>query len=482
MMKVLFLHPPWPGEGYGLRSQNRWPRKRGDKTNRYPILLCYAATLLKENGYDVKYIDSVIQDFDLQRTLDEVGAFSPDVIFIETATPTYAYDLKVVEKIKERFDVKVLMAGSHVTKFPEKTVENSKVDVVIKGEMDQITLNVVNAIKKKTSLEKVKGICFMKDDDVVNNEPAELVKDLDTLPFPDRDLIPHQWYIEGHVRNFPFTFVMAARGCPNKCTFCLWPHVYYGHSVRVRSPKNVVDELEWLIKRYGMEEVFFDEGTFNISKKRVVEFCDEVIRRDVNIVWSCSGRVDCVDLEMLQLMKKAGCKLICYGIESANPRTLEKTNKKIDIGQTERAVRLTKLAGIVCHVNLMVGFPWETKAEMDNTINFGLKLEADTVQYSLVFPHPGSEMYDQAIENDWFYSDVLNDCSKFDMTSGPVLKTLVPREEMKNIVSNAHARFFLRPSYVLSQISKIKNYEDFKYTFRGAKSIIKGKILFKKDD
>ena len=101
-MKVLFLHPPWPGNGYGLRSQNRWPRKRGDKTNRYPILLCYTATLLKENGFDVFYIDSVIQDFDLVKTLEEIEILNPDIIFIETATPTYNFDIEFVYRIKEK--------------------------------------------------------------------------------------------------------------------------------------------------------------------------------------------------------------------------------------------------------------------------------------------------------------------------------------------------------------------------------------------
>jgi anaerobic magnesium-protoporphyrin IX monomethyl ester cyclase len=478
-MKVLFLHPPWPGSGFGLRSQNRWPRKRGDKTNRYPILLCYTATLLQSKGYDVKYIDSVIQDYDLDKTFEEVGKFKPDVVFIETSTPTYDYDVAFVSKLKEKFSVKVLMAGTHVTKFAKKCIEESKVDVVIKGEQDYTTLKVVDSLK---DLKNVNSICYRDGDKVVDNVGHNMVENLDELPFPDRNLIPHEWYVEGHARKLPFTFVMGARGCPNQCSFCLWPHVYYNHRVRVRSAKNIVDELEWLVKEYGMKEVFFDEGTFNISKKRVMEVCNEIINRGVKIVWSCSGRVDCADIEMFRTMKKAGCKLICYGVESANQRTLDKTKKAISVGQTRRAVKLTKDAGIIAHVNLMVGFPWETKNEMENTIDFGLKLDADTVQYSLVFPHPGSEMFDQAIKEGWFYPEALEDYSMFDMTSGPVLKTEVSREELMDIVSKAHAKFFLRPNYIIKQLLKIRNYDDFKYTFRGAKSILKGKILFKKEN
>ncbi len=480
-MKILFLHPPWPGSGFGLRSQNRWPRKRGDKTNRYPILLCYTATLLEKNGFDVSYIDSVIQDFDVEQTLMEIGKINPNVIFIETATPTYNFDIAFVSKIKEKFkEVKVLMAGSHVTKFPEKCIEESKVDFVIKGEHDFVTLEVMNALKENESFEKIKGICFRLKNKIKNNSDAPLIEDLDTLPFPNRNLIPHQWYAEGHVRNFPFTFVMAARGCPNRCAFCLWPNIFYNHRVRVRSAKNIVDELEWLIKEYGMKEIFFDDDTFNVSKLRVMDICNEMLNRNVKIVWGCSGRVDCVDEEMIVLMKKAGCKLICYGVESANEETLEKTHKGISLKMAQSAVKLTQKGGIIAHVNLMIGFPWETKTEMENTINFGLELNADTVQYSLVFPHPGSEMYDWALKENWFYDEALNDFSRFDMTSGPVLKTQVSREELMNIVSKAHAKFFLRPNYVWRQLMKIRCYDDFKYTLRGAKSVLKGKIFFKK--
>ncbi|MFH1209746.1 MAG: radical SAM protein [archaeon] len=480
-MKILFLHPPWPGKGYGLRSQNRWPRKRGDKTNRYPILLCYTATLLKNNKHNVKYIDSVILDLSLKGTLKKIKEFNPEIIFIETSTPTFDFDVKFINEVKDKYPkIIILVAGTHVTKFPIESLKGSKIDVIIKGEQDITTLNVVNAIKNKKPLDKIKGICFKKKNKIVNNPNAPLILNLNKLPFPDRDLIPHQWYAEGHVRNFPFTFVMGARGCPNNCTFCLWPNIYYGHKVRIRSPKNIVDELEWLIKKYNMKEVFFDEDTFNISKKRVEDICKEIIKRNVEIVWGCSARVDCVDLNMLELMKKAGCKLMCYGAESANQKTLNRTKKNITIEQIKRAVKLTKEVGIITHVNLMIGFPWETEKEIKETIDFGLKLKADTVQYSLVFPHPGSEMFDEAINQGWFYEDVLKDFSKFDMTSGPVLKTRVPREKLVNIVSKAHAKFFLRPDYILKQLLKIRNYKDLKYTFKGAKSVIKGKILFKR--
>ncbi|MEK6816196.1 MAG: cobalamin-dependent protein, partial [Nanoarchaeota archaeon] len=286
-MKILFLHPPWPGDGYGLRSQNRWPRKRGDKTNRYPILLCSCATYVREQGNDVKYIDSVIQDYGLDTTIEKIKEFSPDIIFIESATPTFTYDKKAVEILKQHFpNTKFIMAGYHVTTYPVESIKDSKIDIIIKGEMDQTTVNAINALKTGTPLKQIRGICFQQDGKITNNDDAELVKDLDALPFPDRDLIPHQWYFEGYVTESPFTFVMGSRGCPQRCTYCLWPTVYFKNKLRLRSIKSICDELEWLVKKYGMKEVFLDDDTLNVTTNRVKELANEIIKRNINIVWS----------------------------------------------------------------------------------------------------------------------------------------------------------------------------------------------------
>lgn len=479
-MRVLFLHPPWPGKGYGLRSQNRWPRKRGNKDNRYPLYLCYTATLLQKNGYDVKYMDSVIQDLDTEKTLEKVKELNPDIIFIESVTPTINYDIQLANKIKDISpNTKIIFAGYHVTVFPEEVLKNSKIDILVKGEQDYTTLEVVNAIRDKKSFKKIKGISYKINNKIYHNSKRDLIENLDELPFPDRDLIPHQWYIEGHVTKKPFTFLMTSRGCPNRCTFCLWPNVYFERKVRFRSIKNVADEIEWLIKKYSMKEIFIDDGTFNVSKERVMDFCNELLNRNIKIIWGCSARVDCIDEEMLNAMKKTGCKLICYGPESANPRTLELTNKKITLEQTKRAIELTKKADIIAHVNFMLGFPWETREEIENTINFCIKLKPDTAQFSLVFPHPGSEMYYEALEKEWFYPEILNNWDNFEMSKGAVLKSGIPKEELDNIISYAHKRFFFRPNYILSNVLKIRKPNDIKRLIKGAKSIIKGKILFK---
>lgn len=479
-MRILFLHPPWPGDGYGLRSQNRWPRKRGDKTNRYPVLLCSCATYVRDNNNEVKFIDSVILDYDLEKTIEKVKEYNPEIIFIESATPTFPYDRNFVSILKKSLpNVKVLVAGYHVTRYPKESMEGSGIDVIIKGEMDQTTLNVVNAIKNNVPLEEIKGICFQNNGKVTDNPDAELIKDLDALPFPDRELIPHQWYCEGYVTEFPFTFVMGSRGCCNKCAYCLWPTVYFKNKLRLRSVKNVIDELEWLVKKYGMKEIFFDDDTLNVSVERIKELANEIIIRNVKLLWSCNMRVDKVDQEMLDLCKKSGCKLIEFGIESASQETLNKINKNITLEQIRNAVDMAKKSCIAIHANYMIGFPWETKGDIENTIKLAIELDTETVQFAICYPHPGSPMYNDALEHNLFYEDVTCNWEKFGLMTGPLLKTKVDREYLVNAISRAHMKYYLRPKYMFRQVKKIRSYKDLKGVVRGAKAVIFGKILFR---
>lgn len=480
-MNVLFLQPPWPGEGYGLRSQNRWPRKRGDKANRYPLYMCYSATRLKEAGHEVSYMDSVMQDFTEEVTLEKIKALKPDVICVEPATPTIKYDIHLAGKIKALLpDTKIIFSGSHVTRFPEEVLKSRAIDAIVRGEQDETTLKLIEAIDKKSPLADVLGIAFTdSNEDVKITGPRPLIKDLDSLPFPDRELIPHEWYKEGHVVRTPFTFVIASRGCPNKCTYCLWPNVFFEHSVRFRSIDNVLAEIDWLVEEYGIKEIFIDDGTFNVNRKRVIEFSKRLAEHGHDLIWSCSCRVDCVDEEMLMWMKKSGCKLICYGPESASQETLDKIRKDIDISMAKKAMELTKKAGIIAHANFMFGFPWETKEDIENTIQFAIDIDPDTAQFSLVFPHPGSEMFDLAVNEGWFADGVTDDWDRFEMSRGQVIKCKVDAEELKSLVSKAHAKFFLRPSYILKNLAKVKNPEEMMRLVKGGYSVVKGKILFK---
>ena len=184
-MRVYFVQPPWPGPGYGLRSQNRWPRKRGDKYNRYPILLAYVVTLLKNAGHQVRYLDSGYLELDYEQTLQKIGVYNPDIVYIETATSAFLHDIKFAKLLKQRFPKVILIAaGTHVSYFPEKSLEDAPIDIVIKGEFDLPSLNAVNALQEGGDLSGVLGIAYRdKEGNIKNNPDQPLMKDLDLLPF-----------------------------------------------------------------------------------------------------------------------------------------------------------------------------------------------------------------------------------------------------------------------------------------------------------
>ena len=180
-MKVLFIQPPWPGPGYGLRSQNRWPRKRGDKYNRYPILLAYVVTLLKNENYQVKYIDCGMDDLDYEQAFTEVKKYAPDIIYIETATSAYNHDVYFAKELKKRHPhLTLVVAGAHVSYYPVKTLEEAPFDIVIKGEFDLPSLNSINAIRDGKDLSAVLGIAYRDKDGTIKNNPDQpLIEDLD---------------------------------------------------------------------------------------------------------------------------------------------------------------------------------------------------------------------------------------------------------------------------------------------------------------
>ena len=220
-MRVLIINPPWPGKGYGTRSQNRIIKHRSDKFLQYPIFMAYSASQLQDAGHSVFYIDSVIQEFDLMQTLGEVKKANPDVIFMETTTPSIEADYKSLTAFKDMTESKIIVGGPHATYFHKEILkECPAIDVVIRHEFDTKIAGVVSNIN---NLGNVEGITFREGEDIIDNGDGEMCDDLDSLPFPDREIIPWRWYLEAWFSRQPFMNMMTSRGCPYHCAFCLWP-------------------------------------------------------------------------------------------------------------------------------------------------------------------------------------------------------------------------------------------------------------------
>lgn len=468
-MKVLIINPPWPGKGFGTRSQNRIIKHRSDKYLQYPIFLAYSASQLKAAGHQVEYIDSVIQDLDLSQTVQAAEKKKPDVIFMETTTPSIEADYDNLAALKTATNATIIVGGPHATYFHHEVIaECPAIDIVIRHEFDTKIAAVVSNLD---NLPAVKGICFHDGENIVDNGDGDLCHDLDSVPFPDRETIPWQWYLEAWYSKKPFMNMMTSRGCPYHCSFCLWPQSMYGHKQRFRSIDNVIAELHSLIRKYGLKEINIDDGTFTTNKKRVIEFCQRLRDKELNLIWTCNGRVDNIDDEMLSEMKASGCKMIRLGAESGSQNVLNKIRKGLTLKQIEEGVRRVKKHGIQALAGFMFGFPYDTRETIDQTIQFAKRLSPDQVQFSINMCYPGTSLFEYAKDNELLLASSFKE---FDMTHGPVVKTAdMQREELEHILSRAYKEFYFRPRFLLQTLLNLKDIDEFKRVYRSLKSLLR---------
>lgn len=469
IMRVLIINPPWPGKGFGTRSQNRIIKHRSDKYLQYPLFLGYAAAQLKAAGHQVVYIDAVIQDLDMPATLAKASALRPDAVFMETTTPSIEADYRCLSDIKAATGAILIVGGPHATHFHREVLDQClAIDIVIRHEFDTKIAAVVNHLYDPTP---VPGVTFRKEGGIVDNGDGEMCDDLDRVPFPDREIVPWQWYVEAWYSRQPFMNLMTSRGCPYHCAFCLWPQTMFGHRQRFRSLDNVMAELRFLVDRYGLREVNIDDGTFTTRRERVQDFCRRLREEKLGIIWTCNGRVDNLDDEMLGEMRRAGCKMIRLGVESGSQEVLDKIKKGLTLAQIEDGVRRVKKSGIQALGGFMFGFPYDSRKTVEETIAFAKKLSPDQVQFSINMCYPGTSLYAYALENDLLLAKSFKE---FDMTHGPVVRTVdMEREYLSDILSRAYREFYFRPRFVLQTLGHLRDMDEIRRVWRSIRSLVK---------
>jgi len=468
-MRVLIINPPWPGKGYGTRSQNRIIKHRSDKFLQYPLFLSYSAAQLKAAGMAASYIDSVIQDLDMAKTLEGAKREKPDVIFMETTTPSIEADYQSLTALKQATGATILVGGPHASYFHKEVLEECPaVDAVIRHEFDT---KIVNVVSNLGHLSQVRGITYRDNGRIVDNGDGEYAEDLDKIPFPDREAIPWHWYVEAWYSRQPFMNLMTSRGCPYQCAFCLWPQIMDGHKQRFRSLDNVFAEIHHLLESYGLKELNIDDGTFTTNRQRVMEFCRRLREEKINLIWTCNGRVDNLDDEMLEEMKKSGCKMIRLGVESGSQEVLDRIRKHLTLEQIEKGVRMVKKHGIQALGGFMFGFPYDSRESIEQTIRFAKKLSPDQVQFSICMGYPGTSLYEYAKESNLLLAQSFKE---FDMTYGPVMKTVdMERHELEHILARAYREFYFRPGFFLQTMRNMWDLDEIRRVFRSMKSLVR---------
>jgi radical SAM superfamily enzyme YgiQ (UPF0313 family) len=472
-MKVLVANPPWPGPGYGARSDVRWPHKRSDKYIEYPIYLSYTVAVVEEAGFEVSFIDAIMDELDIEEFAQRVQDLGPRLALVETSTPSIDFDLETAVAIKRLSpETFVALLGSHVTYFDTDTVaENPAVDAVIRGEFEYTAADLARALQDSGDPSKVLGLTYRDaGGDVRRNPDRPLFEPLDEMPFPARHIVKDQGYRAGIYSGGHPTAMVSSRGCPYRCTFCLWPDILYGHKFRARSAENVVDEIEEAVRVHRHDEIYFDDDTFTIDRQRVIDICGLIQERELEkeVEWIAQCRVDTVDREMLLAMKAANCGYILFGVESGSPEMLKRMKKGITLDKVRKAMELTKEVGIKTQAFFLFGMPGETQETIRETIEFAKEINASSTQFAVAIPHPGTALYEECKANGWLTSENwANYTSEASLIETPWLTA----EEVEEARVRAYREYYYRPRFIVGEALKVRRLADIKRLARGANSV-----------
>lgn len=355
-----------------------------------PLGVAYIAAFLRENGKDVKIFDGTfLSEEDAVAGLKD---YKPDIIGITIHSLTVENDFVLAERIKKVLpNAKIVFGGPHPTIMPEHCLANKNVDIVAIGEGENTMLDLANHLD---DMKKVNGIFYKSNGNVVKNKSREFIKNLDVLPLPARDLLNPKYFEDGAT-------IMCSRGCPFNCAFCQPTLRKIFGNARFRTPKNVVDEIEYLIKNYNSKLVLFHDDTFTANKKWAMEVCDEIIKRNLKFKWICKGRINTIDKELLQKLMDAGCTDIEFGVESGSEQIRNKIlNKNISNGQIIDVFKMCYDEGIKPTAFIMIGSPFETKETLDETMELLKKIKPAHTVVSITTPIPGTMLYDICRKND----------------------------------------------------------------------------------
>ena len=479
-MKVLFLNPPFMGEYGKFSREQRSPAVTKSGTFYYPMWLCYAAGLVEKNGFDVKVIDAPAKRMGIEDVIKDAKEFAPALTVVDTSTPSIFNDVNVAVRIKELTGSFIVLVGTHPSALPDETLKiNDLIDAVARREYEHTILELALLINSgrlgKEGLCSIDGISFRWKGEIFHNKDRKFMEELNSLPFVSevyKNHLNYRDYFYAHSR-YPIITLITGRGCPYHCVYCLYPQTFNGHKLRNRSIKNIVDEIEYCLKNFpDLKEIMFEDDTLTVNKKRAVEFAEEILRRGLKFQWSANSRAD-VDLETMKLLRKAGARLFCVGIESGDQGVLDLMKKRLAVPQIREFFGNAKKAGILIHGCFLVGNPGETKETLNKTLDLALELNPDTAQFFPVMVYPGTEAYNWAAENnflttrdfnEWLTADGLHNC----VVSRPGLTNY----DLVEFCDRARRRFYMRPAYILKKI--IQGFSD----IHEMKRLIKGASVF----
>jgi radical SAM superfamily enzyme YgiQ (UPF0313 family) len=458
-MKILLVNPSQSGV-YGKMNPPDYP----------PMGLGYIGAVLEKQGHFVRIIDIEADKIKISSFVNHL--YNYDIIGLTATTPTFKSAEFICKLAKENSKAVTVLGGIHATIVPEECAKSKFIDYVVRGEGEETIVELVNGLDKNKDIKKINGISFKINGRIISTPHRDLIKDLDSIPFPARHLFNHQKYNYPDSLLNPAMPIITSRGCPHGCTYCC-TKLIFSRRVRFRSAKNVVDEIEFLIKNYNVKEIHFWDDNFTLNKQRVFEIRDELKRRNIKLAFAFPNglRVDQVDEEILKCLKEMGVYSMAFGVESGNQLILNNVKKGTTISQIELAYALAKKIGFETWGFFMLGLPGETEETINETIKFAKKINPDIAKFHILKPFPGTEVFEQLKEKglitNFNYSD-------YGIHTMPVHKLpCLSEDDLLKWSKIAYKKFYLRPSKIIQQILRIKSIERLKINIKTALLLLK---------
>jgi len=465
-MRVAFIYP-----SFGVIAKANQPNIKAvaDNYGVYPnTSLLYVAGAIQNAGHKCIFLDGMAQNLSLNDMIRICKKFKADVLMFTLTTYLFHENIKVLKYFKKYLNAKIVVGGQHLSLFPKETQQNEVIDYGIIGEAEKTVVELLQKIEKKLPIKNIKGLVYKKDDKIKINKPRHKIENLDEISFPARNLINMEKYYSFISKHKNYTIMMTSRGCTFQCTFC----EQKTGDVRYRSAINVADEMEECYYNYNVREIDVFDPLFTINKKRVIEICKEIQKRDINISWSCRSRVDTIDEEMLIEMKKAGCYRIYFGIESGDEKILKKIKKFTTQDKIKNAIRLTKKHGLLAFGYFMFGNPGETRQSIMTTLELAKSLPLDYAQFNRFSNLPGTTVYEDVVKKigyDYWREYVIDEKVEKPL---PRVDCKLSDNLLNYYIKRAYKEFYFRPRFIYNKLISINSIGELIRYAKGAINMI----------
>ena len=475
MADVFVLNPPVVKD---FCRSARWAARSRGRVQRHPDWLLTAVAVLEKEGFGVGFLDAAAMNLEGHEVLSALKKSSPGLVVLHTTTPSIDSDLSYGSLAKELLpNCRTVAVGPHVTAEPEDTLRraNGTLDAVVRGEYDYTLrelAHLANSDWNNSGLSEILGISYHGDGNEPVHTESRSYLDVNELPFPSWQHIDPRRYRDAGKR-FPFITLISGRGCFGRCTFCRDVPLMEGNKLRMRDPQVVVDEIEYDFSLFPyLREVMFETDTFTASPSHVEGVCREILKRNLKITWSCNCRTD-VNLNLLPLMKRAGCRMLMVGFEFGTQEALDAVRKGTTLEQSVRLAKEAQRLGFTVHGCFMFGAPGETIQSARKTIEFAKSLPMDTVQFSGICAYPGSEIYQWARDNGSLVPNTWREWVDANWEQVTVLNyPELSKEEIDRLIDRGLKEFYLLPRQILRMAMGVRSADELKRKLYGFKNFL----------